>query len=339
MDGAGRQLCRLRAPRPNFFRPPPARSGTIVYAEGAVKHLIVGYDSFDNGAGLPQRAIDLAKASDAVLHLVNVVPAVRRIRFYKSSRVSADEVQKLLVESRKNALAEMATHLAREDIEVETHVRTGIADEQLIAAADEIDADLIIVMDEKQSRGEHGFGPVTMKLLRNSARPVMALRTREVADNPRIMAAVEVPSNEESTSGNNVLDMAVSLARALPNSHLHILHVWAVWGEELLRSQRYSEGEVDEICAEAEANARAELESLIGGHALADDSYTVHVEKGLAKTLIPELAESLDAGIVVMGTASRGGLTGLLVGNTAEKIINKLPCSVVTVHPEPATED
>jgi universal stress protein E len=36
----------------------------------------------------------------------------------------------------------------------------------------------------------------------------------------------------------------------------------------------------------------------------------------------------------VMGTISRGGIPGVLVGNTAERLLPRLDCSLLTVKPE-----
>jgi len=62
---------------------------------------------------------------------------------------------------------------------------------------------------------------------------------------------------------------------------------------------------------------------------------TVDLEKiDLADTLIPEQARKKRAKPVVMGTVARTGLPGLFVGNTAERILTQLDCSVLAVKPE-----
>ena len=38
--------------------------------------------------------------------------------------------------------------------------------------------------------------------------------------------------------------------------------------------------------------------------------------------------------IAVMGTLSRSGVDGLLIGNTAERILRRVECSVLAVKPE-----
>jgi nucleotide-binding universal stress UspA family protein len=50
--------------------------------------------------------------------------------------------------------------------------------------------------------------------------------------------------------------------------------------------------------------------------------------------VIPHLVRELDADILTVGTTSRKGIAGLLFGNTAEEILNRVSCSVVTLKPQ-----
>lgn len=53
----------------------------------------------------------------------------------------------------------------------------------------------------------------------------------------------------------------------------------------------------------------------------------------MARDVVPAVAQELNADLVVMGTVSRTGIPGLLIGNTAEVILNNLECSVLAVKP------
>ena len=55
--------------------------------------------------------------------------------------------------------------------------------------------------------------------------------------------------------------------------------------------------------------------------------------KGEAGRLIPDLAAKKEVELIVMGTVSRTGIPALLIGNTAEVILNNLECSVLAVKP------
>ena len=59
----------------------------------------------------------------------------------------------------------------------------------------------------------------------------------------------------------------------------------------------------------------------------------MHIVKGRAHEVIPNLAGETKADLVVMGTLARTGIPGLIVGNTAESILNNLNCSVLAIKP------
>ena len=57
----------------------------------------------------------------------------------------------------------------------------------------------------------------------------------------------------------------------------------------------------------------------------------LHTIKGNAITAIPELAEKLGASLIVMGTAARTGVPGVLLGNTSEKVLARSDSSFLIV--------
>ena len=59
----------------------------------------------------------------------------------------------------------------------------------------------------------------------------------------------------------------------------------------------------------------------------------LHVVKGPAQYVVPELARELEVDLVVMGTVARTGIDGFFMGNTAESILGELDCSVLTMKP------
>ena len=50
-------------------------------------------------------------------------------------------------------------------------------------------------------------------------------------------------------------------------------------------------------------------------------------------TGISAVARKVRADLVVMGAVSRSGLKRLFIGNTAERVLNTLPCDVLVVKP------
>ena len=56
--------------------------------------------------------------------------------------------------------------------------------------------------------------------------------------------------------------------------------------------------------------------------------------RGEPEAVIPQFVVDHGVDLVVMGTVARRGIPGLLIGNTAERILRKLPCSVLAVKPD-----
>lgn len=50
-------------------------------------------------------------------------------------------------------------------------------------------------------------------------------------------------------------------------------------------------------------------------------------------TAITRVVDGVHPDLVVMGTIARGGIAGVLVGNTAERLLQRLDCSLLTVKP------
>jgi nucleotide-binding universal stress UspA family protein len=56
------------------------------------------------------------------------------------------------------------------------------------------------------------------------------------------------------------------------------------------------------------------------------------VERGDAAEVVTELAASRDVDIIVMGTRGHSKLRQILLGSTAERVVEHAPCPVMTVH-------
>ena len=62
-------------------------------------------------------------------------------------------------------------------------------------------------------------------------------------------------------------------------------------------------------------------------------SHQLKVLEGTAREALPAAARALRADLVVMGALSRSGLKRLFIGNTAEAVLDALPCDVLVVKP------
>jgi nucleotide-binding universal stress UspA family protein len=83
--------------------------------------------------------------------------------------------------------------------------------------------------------------------------------------------------------------------------------------------------------ARREADARALLEAVRTELALPDAE--LMVVDGSPGTGLCELAASLPASVIVMGTRGRGGLRRAVLGSVSDHVVRNAPCPVVTTSP------
>ena len=55
------------------------------------------------------------------------------------------------------------------------------------------------------------------------------------------------------------------------------------------------------------------------------------MREGAADRVIKDYAQELDAGVIVLGTVARSGISGLFIGNTAESVMEHTQSDVVVV--------
>jgi len=191
------------------------------------------------------------------------------------------------------------------------------------------------------------FASTDQHLLRKCPCPVW-LHVGDAATEPRtILAAVDVDDIDATEPATlaalnaKVIDTALSLA-AGSSGTIHVLHAWEAMGEGLIWT--FSSG-TDARCAaeryvsEVEATRRRALEALLQpvmaarGAGRQTTRIVPRLIRGPARTVIAEQAELLGSDVIVMGTVARTGVGGIIIGNTAEDILNSIRTSVVAVKP------
>lgn len=110
---------------------------------------------------------------------------------------------------------------------------------------------------------------------------------------------------------------------------LHLLHVI---DESLAMPDPLMGSPVSDIeQRDLQRNAEASLASLPEVEGM-DTVRAIHV--GTPFVEIVRYAKQNEIDLIVMGTHGRSGLTHALVGSTAERVVRKAPCPVLTIRPE-----
>ncbi|MGL6161005.1 universal stress protein [Microbulbifer sp.] len=193
-----------------------------------------------------------------------------------------------------------------------------------------------LVVKDAES-GSRGFKAVDMNLLRKCPCPVWLCRPIE---RPRtdIQVAVAVDPESEEPAGRELALRLLPLARSLADSCSGELHVISCWDFEIdayLRqnfSVSISDKELDEATWQAQSGHNARLDQLIEDSGIGGKLETLRVI-GRPDEMIPSLIEDRGFDILVMGTVARTGISGFVMGNTAENVLQKIHCSLIALKP------
>ncbi|MGR5155087.1 universal stress protein [Vibrio owensii] len=198
--------------------------------------------------------------------------------------------------------------------------------------------DLIIKEAEPLSEGAEGFKAIDMTLLRKCPCPVWLHRPiSKPRDKRRIAVAVDpmTVSDEQQALSRRLLELSRSIADTC-DSRLHIISCWEHYLENYLDNHVWIQVEEAQLANEvsrAKANHEQALQRLIEDSGISGEMVIHHLH-GKPDDQIPECVHETEIDVLVMGTLARTGISGFVIGNTAENILQSINCSLVAMKPE-----
>lgn len=193
--------------------------------------------------------------------------------------------------------------------------------------------DLVI----KRGSATKGIDQLAMRLIRKCPCPIWVIQGETSGDLKRILAAVDATSENEETRRLNtkIVELAYSLAQR-EEGVSHFLNTWYLHSESMLRGPRFkfADSKIKLIKQKLEQEGKERLLALLeSAHIMVRPDH-LHVLEGKTDTVIEKVLESLQIEVLVLGTIGRSGIPGLLIGNTVEKLLTKVNCSVLAVKPD-----
>jgi universal stress protein E len=184
--------------------------------------------------------------------------------------------------------------------------------------------DLVVV--SKRSHLPHDrpcmLGSVTNKLLRKCPCAVWAVKDHPALQLNNVLVATDLGACE-----GKVLSAGVSLMREW-KATVHVLYAFQV----TLETQMC--GDVDEYANARHAEVMNELRGRIRELGGDPDAMEFHVGLSSPTYAIEEAVRRCDIDLVVMGSVGRAGVAGVLLGNTAERVLGHVDRSLLVVKPD-----
>ncbi|MEO1615775.1 MAG: universal stress protein [Planctomycetota bacterium] len=280
-----------------------------------------------------EKAIELSEANRARLTVMDVIRPMPRSMQLLTDTASPDDLDRLVLDDHQDKLHDRLREYRDTGVEIQTVVRTGDAATEIVREVLDGNYDLVIKTADGFSVGERLFGSVSLSVLRSCPCPVWALKPDLYGAFDRIVVALDLDSHDEQHCELNrqLLDLSYSLVDD-EQTQLHLVSAWEFWMEGPLR-KRAGDAEVNQLIKQREAKMQQRLDDLLPSAMSSDRRVRAHLQRGTATSSILAMAASIEADLVVMGTVSRSGLKGFLIGNTAESVISELRCSLLALKP------
>ncbi len=187
--------------------------------------------------------------------------------------------------------------------------------------------ELVVVGKRNQEQAEgRKLGSIAVKLLRKCPAPVWVVKPEHDLSHKLILAATDL-----TRVGDAAVHWAARIA-AKQECELHVVHAYQIPFALQMESANLTEEEFAEEIERIRAAAMEEIQECIAQSGESVEPQ-IHIGKNAPSVAIREAVEHLHPDLLVMGTISRGGIAGFLLGNTAEKLLGHLDCSLVGIKP------
>jgi nucleotide-binding universal stress UspA family protein len=304
------------------------------------KNILFIHDPASPDEGALRRASSLAKRNQARLTLFSVLSDVPPSAHLVVADRSLSQLQAALSEERSEILDQQASDIAADGVEVATRVVTGTAFLEIIRQVLREQNDLVILTAEgKGGIKERMFGSTSMHLMRKCPCPVWVIKPKRAKPYKRIMAAVDVADRfadepERRSLNSTIMQIATDLAR-MENSELHLVQAWSLYAEGYLEARGgMSDKQIRKMRQELKRQYEARISTLLDNADLRGVEFHQHLVRSSASEAIIKQVKKHQIDLLVMGTVCRTGLSGFFIGNTAEKVLGNVDCSVLTLKPE-----
>lgn len=290
-----------------------------------IRTVLVATDFSDTAQAGIDWAVELARTHQAQIVLVHGVMLPNRATDFVPS---PPDLTEKLQEAASGRLNEAAERASGRGAEVITDLRIGLPSQAILEAAEERAVDLVVLGTRGLSGLQHLLlGSTAQRVVQHAKCPVLTVHPGDI-DQHRQIRTVLVPtdfSRDAELSTSVALDL---LAKQPGETTLVLLHVYH------LPYEYTAYGSIPtslDYFKDVEGAAEERLRDLAEPLASEGLSVKTVAREGYPPEVIVGEAEAIGADLIALGTHGRSGLTHLLLGSTAERVVHHASCPVLTV--------
>ncbi len=272
-------------------------------------------------------AIELARAHGATIDLVHALPLLTRSADYLPQ---PPDMNAELSAAALNQLDEAAAQARARGIEIRTKLITGLPSESIVEAAGA--AELVVIGTKGLTGVSHLLlGSTAERVVQQAPCPVLTVHPGDI-DQHRQVKTIMIPTDFSPEA-----ELAIQAARELlrpqkAQRRLFLMHAYHLPFEytaygTIPTSLDYMKDVEGECLEKLRAMAERIEEENLTVEVIAKEGYP-------PETIVAE-AERISADLIAMGIRGRSRLAHLILGSTAERVIQTAGCPVLTARPGP----
>jgi len=315
---------------------PPGFVSPSAAVAGAIKRILVAVKEVgDTWSPALAKATQIARATGAQIELFHCVDTALTLEQLARYEDGIDEFERNQRRSWEEGLERLACKVRSHGVHVSFSAPVDYpVHEGIVRQTRRFHADLIVTDAHPGTNFAAGLlQEVNWELVRLSPAPLLIVRQPMLYSHPVILAALD-PSQTHSKPtalNDSILSLATVLSTTLAGD-LHAVHAFPASGGSVGAAAGVTASVSAELQAIEAGRAHARLDSLLMSTRLPDERR--HVVPGSPAEAIVRTATELRASLVVLGSVARSGVGRLFIGNTAEKVLNRLPCDLLLLKPD-----
>lgn len=280
------------------------------------------------------KGADLARATGASIELFHGITEVIPIEPFTYGKRKLADVEREIRAGHLAALERSARRLRESGLSVSIAADWDFpSHEAIVRRAIRTKADIIVAGQHQGWRTLPWLLHLTdWELLRLSPIPVLLVKSSRAYRRPVVLAALDPAHSFAKTArlDEEILGAADMVADALGGT-LHAMHAYFPGLGIPMGPEFSGSGVLAEVSLEAEEEASESFARELRSREITRSRQ--HLVESHAIDAIPRVARRIRAAIVVMGAVSRSGLRRAFIGNTAERVLDRLSCDVLAVRP------
>lgn len=281
------------------------------------------------------RASWLAELTQCDLRLLLCDPDVGALSHGIFVSNEARDLAKHIRAAQQQMIEEIAQPAIDRGITVETEIleERPFAD-AILQRALETEPQYVVKGTEYHSVAERAiFVDTDWQLIRTCPFPLWLVKPHDLSGKPVVIAAVDPVHSHDKPARLDQLIIDCAKKITVPaNGEMHLFHAYESIvgiGKEATKTFKPIKLPVDELSHKIQAEHREKLAALASANDI--DAAHTHQLPGNSRDVLPAFARTQNADIIVMGALARWGLRRMLLGSTAEKVLDHLPCDILIV--------